>query len=351
VNTEDTNAQGPTAPTRQRERISRLTMMPSTGRSVLDPVPRLILAVDVEGSTLRTNLIKGELRRTTYALLDQALRGTGIDRIHMEQPIDRGDGVLLLFRPHDAVPRTLVLGQLIPRLAALLVEHNTAVAEATLRLRLRAVVHAGQVHDDGWGFYGEDLDVAFRLLDSPSVRKALKNEPAFPLVLVVSDEIHSGIVRHGYVDVGPYAGSIRVSVAKRRRIGRVYFPLPLPDDRAKPPSNVSPLVIATPTRTAAEPEEPWEEQGLPAGRTRTPLRVIPSPTEPEELWEEPWEPALSAVYQALEQHLDETDEPYDVEAGLAKLKKWMSARKTSEWSPTDRAAGPVRRAVRRRACP
>ena len=32
-------------------------------------------------------------------------------------------------------------------------------------MRLRAVVHAGEIHDDGRGFYGEDLDVAFRLLE------------------------------------------------------------------------------------------------------------------------------------------------------------------------------------------
>ena len=240
----------------QRERITRLTMMPSTGRSVLDPVPRLILAVDVEGSTLRTNLMKGELRRIMYALLDRALRGTGIDRKHLEQPVDRGDGVLLLFRPDDEVPKTLLLGQFVPRLAALLVEHNATVAEPALRLRLRVVFHAGEIHDDGWGFYGEDLDVAFRLLDAPSVKKALKNEPAFPLVLVVSDEIHSGIVRHGYVDVGPYAGSVRVSVAKRRRRGWVHFPLPLPVSRVKPSSRVHALVIAAPgtsgTATADE---------------------------------------------------------------------------------------------------
>src|SRR3984957_21300790 len=108
----------------QRERITRLTMMPSTGRSVRDPLLRQILAVDVEGSTLPTNLTKGDLRRIMYALLDRALRGTGIDRKHLEKPVDRGDGVLLLFRPHDDVPKTLLLGQLVPRLATLLAEHN-----------------------------------------------------------------------------------------------------------------------------------------------------------------------------------------------------------------------------------
>ena len=86
--------------------------------------------------------------------------------------------------------------------AALLAEHNAAVAEPALRLRLRAVLHAGEIHDDGWGFYGEDLDVAFRLLNSPSVKKALKDTPTSPLVLVVSEAIHYGIVQQGYVE-GP----------------------------------------------------------------------------------------------------------------------------------------------------
>ena len=317
VNRLDKNAQGPTAQANQGERIrSRLTTVPSSGRLVLDPVPRLILAVDVEGSALRTEPVKGEPHRIMYALLDRALRATGIDRRYLERPVDRGDGVLLLFRPDDEVPKTLLLGQLIPRLATLLVEHNAAVGEPALRLRLRVVFHAGEIHEDEWGFYGEDLDVAFRLLDSPSVKKALKNEPAFPLVLVISDEIHSAIVRHGYADVGPYAGSIRVNVAKRRRTGRVHFPVPLPVSQAKPTSRVPALVIAAPARTsegamADEREEPW-------------------------VAEEPWEPALSAVYQAMEQHLDGTNEPYDVEAGLARLRRWRRRPATETSSTSSR---------------
>jgi hypothetical protein len=240
----------------QQERITRLTMMPSVGRSVLDPVSRLILALDVEGSTQRTNPQKGELRRTMYALLERALRASGIDHEHLENPADRGDGVLLLFRPHDDVPKTLVLGRLIPRLAALLVEHNATATQPDLPLRLRAVFHAGDIHGDGWGFYGEDLDVAFRLLDSPSVKKALKEEPAFPLVLVISEEIHNGIVRHGYVDVGPFVRSVRVCVAKRWRRGWVHFPVPVPGERVLPasgamaPLRVPALVIAASPRTS-----------------------------------------------------------------------------------------------------
>ena len=115
------------------------------------PVHRSIVAVDVEGSTKRTNPAKGKLRRILYDLLERALRTAGIGPRHLEELADRGDGVLILIRPYDDVPKTVLLGRLIPALTTLLAEHNAAVAEPELRMRLRAVVHAGEVHDDGMG--------------------------------------------------------------------------------------------------------------------------------------------------------------------------------------------------------
>ena len=75
--------------------------------------------------------------------------------------------MLILIRPHDDVPKTLVLGRLIPVLTALLAEYNASATRPELRMRLRAVVHAGEVHEDDNGFYGDDLDAAFRLLEAP----------------------------------------------------------------------------------------------------------------------------------------------------------------------------------------
>jgi len=248
-----------------------LATVAATGHSMAGPVYRSILAVDVEGSTKRTNPEKGELRRTMYDVLDRALRGAGIGREDLEHPADRGDGVLLLFRPHDDVPKTVLLGRLIPRLTALLSEHNATAAQPDLRLR--AVLHAGEIYDDGWGFYGEDLDVAFRLLDSPAIKRALRDASTSPLVLVVSEEIYSGEIRQGYVDVGPQVQSVSVRVAKRRRRGSVHIPVPTPAERT-----------------------------LPVSRRKT-LAIAPPPAEPEVSWES----ALPTVYQALEQHLDETE--------------------------------------------
>jgi hypothetical protein len=158
-----------------------------------------------------------------YDLLGRSMNAVAITSDHREPLADRGDGVLLLVRPYDDLPKTALLGRLVPVLAALLVKHNKATADPALRLRLRVVVHAGEVHVDGQGFYGEAIDIAIRLLDSTAVKTALRQAKA-PLVLVVSEEIYSGIVAHGYVDSAGYRPLVRVRVANKQRRGWVCVP-------------------------------------------------------------------------------------------------------------------------------
>lgn len=225
------------------------------------PVHRAIVAVDLEGSTQRTNPERGEFRRILYALLDQALCAAGIEPGHLEPTADRGDGVLILIKPHDGVPKTVLLGLLVPALTALLDEHNTTVRRSALRLRLRVVVHAGEVHNDGKGFYGEDLDIAFRLLNAPKVKRALREAPSAPLVLVVSEAIFAGIIRHGYVDGGRYEPLVRVRVAERQHRGWVHLPVPSGPSRVVRMRRLeSPLPV--PTRSivsaGAPPLDPQE---------------------------------------------------------------------------------------------
>ncbi len=198
----------------------------SGGQLPVGPVHRSIIAVDLEGSTTRTNPVKGELRRVIYELLEQSLEAVAITGNHLEPLADRGDGVLVLIRPHDDVPKTVLLDRLVPHLTTLLAEHNAQAAQPALRIRLRAVVHAGEVHVDVRGFYGEAIDIAIRLLDSPRVKTVLKHAAA-PLVLVVSDEIYSGIVCHGYAEAGTYSPLVQVLVANRRHRGWVHVPTPV----------------------------------------------------------------------------------------------------------------------------
>jgi hypothetical protein len=207
------------------------------------PVYRCILAVDIEGSTRRTNPVKEELREEVYRLVAEALYVAGIGSEHYDQPFtDRGDGLLVLLRPADELPKPLLLSRLIPVLASLLAAHNSGISPADhpRMLRLRAVIHAGEVHYDEKGPFGEDLDVAFRLLEAPRFKSHLKNATV-PLALVASDYIYQTIIRHGYDGIleKEFLQLVTVSVGFQRRKGWVQLPY------------VGGIPVTVPTRSVA----------------------------------------------------------------------------------------------------
>ncbi len=191
------------------------------------PVHRSILAVDIENSTQRTNPVKEELRQQVYRLVAEALAAAGIADHYCDPFTDRGDGILVLLRPADEFPKPFLLSRLMPALARLLDAYNSDIspADQPRMMRLRAVIHAGEVHYDGKGFFGEDLDVAFRLLDAPRFKAHLRGGTA-PLALVASDEIYRCVIRHGYdgIDGAEFLPLVTVNVADRRRKGWVHQP-------------------------------------------------------------------------------------------------------------------------------
>jgi len=197
------------------------------GREATLPVHRSILAVDIENSTRRTNPVKEELRQQVYRLVVEALAAAGIGDHYCDPFTDRGDGVLVLLRPTDEFPKPFLLSRLIPALASLLEAYNSDISPAEHQriLRLRAVIHAGEVHFDGKGFFGEDLDVAFRLLDAPRFKAHLRDGTS-PLALVASDDIYWWVIRHGYdgIDGDEFLPMVTVKVADRRRKGWVHHP-------------------------------------------------------------------------------------------------------------------------------
>ena len=60
------------------------------------PLYRSIVAVDLEGSTMRTNPVKGELRRIMYDLLWRSLEAVAVISNHLEQLADRRDEAIAL---------------------------------------------------------------------------------------------------------------------------------------------------------------------------------------------------------------------------------------------------------------
>jgi hypothetical protein len=192
------------------------------------PHYRAIVALDIEQSTRRPDPVKAEIRGTMYELFDAALRSAGIQRRYRDRFIDRGDGVLALIHPVDRVPKAILLNQAIPALSRLLADHNASLprnSRAQRQLRVRTVVHAGEVSYDANGCFGEALDVAFRLLDAARVKRTLQTA-GDPLILVVSEDIYRSVVRHGYdgIDSDAFQPMVRVQVGGSRHCGWVQLP-------------------------------------------------------------------------------------------------------------------------------
>ena len=138
-----------------------------------------------------------------------------------------GFELVRLLARHEGAKKPLLFSRLIPILASLLVAHNSGIspAERPRVLRLRVVIHAGEVHYDEKGPFGEDLDVALRLLDAPRFKTHLKNATV-PLALVASDYLYQTIIRHGYEGIveDEFLPLVTVNVGLQRRRGWVQLP-------------------------------------------------------------------------------------------------------------------------------
>ena len=189
----------------------------------LQPRPRIIVACDIEGSTNRTNAAKAVLRAEMYDLLETTLIDCEITEDVREPFFDRGDGVMLLLRPVDGVPKTMLLRTFVPALSENLATHATK--HPNRKFRLRIAIHSGEVHFDDRGVFGEDVDLTFRLLNSPGLKDKLRQTES-PLVLAVSGHIHRTVIRHGYdgIDGHTFQRSICLEVADQKYTGWIQVP-------------------------------------------------------------------------------------------------------------------------------
>ena len=76
---------------------------------------------------------------------------------------DRGDGALILVPPE--VPKSLLVVHVAEELSSVLRSRSEAQPPES-RIRVRLVVHAGEVHRDEYGVAGTAINVAFRLLEA-----------------------------------------------------------------------------------------------------------------------------------------------------------------------------------------
>ncbi|MGC7100926.1 hypothetical protein ACPZ19_40160 [Amycolatopsis lurida] len=193
--------------------------------SVLTPIPlqRTMIVVDIEGSTLRNNTATAVLRHDLYELFEAALLECDITEKLRDPFTDRGDGLMAFVHAVDQAPKTLMVNRFIPVLTRLLGEHGLKRPER--KFRIRAAMHAGDVHFDLRGPFGEDVTLTTRLVDAPELKVALRRTTA-PLVLAVSEQFHHSVIRHGYegIDEERFERSIELDIGGRSTSGWVQLP-------------------------------------------------------------------------------------------------------------------------------
>jgi hypothetical protein len=156
-------------------------------------IHRAILIVDVEnfGDPARTNTDQLAVRDKVYKALRQSFARARISWAECVTE-DRSDGALVLVPP--TVPKSWLVTRLPAHLTEVLVRHN-AVCPAQTRIRLRMALHAGEVHPDAHGFAGTSINRAFRLIEAPASRTALRHSSGV-VALIVSDWFYDEVVRH-----------------------------------------------------------------------------------------------------------------------------------------------------------
>lgn len=192
------------------------------GTPSVQPCQRIILAVGMASPRACSNLVRAQLRRAMYDLVEQALVYSGVTIDLRDRYVDRGDGLMVLIRPVDRIPKTWLLTRFAPNLCDLLEQHNTG---QYCPLQLRAAIHSGDVTYDEAGWFGEDIDIAVELLDAPALKvRLLQTRASF--VLGVSDQIHRSVIRHGYdgIDERAFESFVQSEVAGLEYRGWVHVP-------------------------------------------------------------------------------------------------------------------------------
>jgi hypothetical protein len=162
-------------------------------------IRRISLVVDIEAYSQRHNRAQLDLQRLLVWTLEQACTRAGIAIPRCSRQ-DQGDGQLLILPPGLDESRQLPL--LVRGLRAALHRVNQSPGIGG-RMRLRAALSQGIIHQAAAGFVGGSVVVACRLLDSAELRKALKSRQDSDLALIVAHDLFHDVFAQGYGDSSP----------------------------------------------------------------------------------------------------------------------------------------------------
>lgn len=138
----------------------------------------MFVALDIARFAKTDGATQSELRRRLYGAVQIVKNNTASSTYEV---LDRGDGVLVLLPDRADLMRLLETA--IPAVARKVREDNEKTPATAMQLR--CVVHKGRAQRDRWGWVGQEINLVFRLIDSPALRQRLKKART-PLVVALS---------------------------------------------------------------------------------------------------------------------------------------------------------------------
>ncbi|MFJ8013886.1 hypothetical protein [Streptomyces sp. NPDC096339] len=155
---------------------------------------RLCLVVDVEKYSSRPNPAALDVQDRLLWAVFQACRAAGVDPTGCARQ-DQGDGQLLVMPA--GIDEGHALPGVIRALRSALHQLNRRPGPGG-RIRLRASVAQGLVHDAATGFVGDAVVHACRVLDSRQLREVLGGRQDSDLALAVTDDLYRDVLTQQY---------------------------------------------------------------------------------------------------------------------------------------------------------
>ncbi|MFD1149843.1 hypothetical protein [Saccharothrix hoggarensis] len=155
---------------------------------------RVLLSLDVENYSARTDVDQYGVQRALVTVVEDAAARAGFDRSRWKVQ-GSGDGELAVLPADTAEKR--VVDDLPRALVDALAAHN-GTARRELKLRLRVAVHQGLVRATPGGYAGAGVVAVSRMVDSAPGRLALRACPDVDLVILLSPLLYADLVVQGH---------------------------------------------------------------------------------------------------------------------------------------------------------
>ena len=153
---------------------------------------RLCMATDVASYSRRSNDLAERTQSWLVQVLSDARRAAGLDETAIAlQP--QGDGQFAVLPV--GIDESVVIPRLVGGLAEALSRTNRLLSAAE-RVRLRVALHRGLMKPADSGWVGTAAIAVHRILDSPPLRAALRDNPHADYVLGVPDLLYRDVIQH-----------------------------------------------------------------------------------------------------------------------------------------------------------